>query len=168
MEHLWSPWRSQYINSFSTKPEKPSCFLCDATAQNPDEQSTELVVYRATWCFVIMNRFPYNAGHLMVVPNEHVGDFSALKPEVATEIMMVLQLCHKALTQMFNPHGFNIGANLGRVAGAGVPDHVHMHILPRWNGDTNFMPLLAETKVVSESMTDTAAQLREIFHSITA
>ena len=170
MEHLWSPWRSQYIDSFS-KPAKETCFLCDAVTSTQEELATEhegenLVVYRAKQCFVIMNRYPYNAGHLMVVPYEHCGDFSRLPLSVVTEMMVVLQLCHRVLTEMFHPHGFNIGANLGRVAGAGVPDHLHIHILPRWNGDTNFMPLIAETKVVSESLEDTARELRETFIKI--
>jgi ATP adenylyltransferase len=113
-----------------------------------------------------MNRYPYNAGHLMVVPNIHCGDFGTLPADVAAEMMSVMQLSHTALTEMFHPHGFNMGANLGRVAGAGVPDHLHMHLLPRWNGDTNFMPLISETKVVSESLVDTARELRSVFSTI--
>lgn len=168
MEHLWSPWRSQYISSFSKKPESASCFLCDAVAATPDHDEGNLVVHRSASCFVIMNRYPYNAGHLMVVPNVHCGDFGLLPAGVAMELMSVLQTSHKVLTRMYHPHGFNMGANLGRVAGAGVPDHLHLHLLPRWNGDTNFMPLIAETKVVSESLEETARQLRALFSTICA
>jgi ATP adenylyltransferase len=166
MEHLWSPWRSSYIQSFSKKPAVESCFLCDAVGAAPEHDAENLVVHRTERCFVIMNRYPYNAGHLMVVPNIHCGDFGTLPADVAAEMMSVMQLSHTALTEMFHPHGFNMGANLGRVAGAGVPDHLHMHLLPRWNGDTNFMPLISETKVVSESLVDTARELRSVFSTI--
>ncbi len=201
MERLWSPWRSQYISSFSSPSAQSEsrCFLCDAVngytkpasvatqltddlplngtgatelgSSDPrslaDRQDAEtLVVHRAEHCFVIMNRFPYNAGHLMVVPNEHIGDFAALQAEHATELMQVLRLCHEVLSELYHPHGFNIGANLGRVAGAGVPDHIHFHIVPRWNGDTNFMPVLADVRVASESLDTSYADLHAMFRRV--
>lgn len=182
MDRLWSPWRSQYISSFSKSPksEAERCFLCDAVQryQGQDADSpvaaagalaldaANLVVHRAQHCFVIMNRYPYNAGHLMIVPNAHVGDLALLAPEHAAEVMQVLQLSHRVLTELYHPHGFNVGANLGRVAGAGVPDHIHFHIVPRWSGDTNFMPVLADIRVASESLETTQAELFEMFRRL--
>ncbi len=200
MDRLWSPWRSQYIASFSTTPKSGAerCFLCDAAqgislpsdttidahlndpmhharVSSVETQSTlgpelidatNLVVHRGQACFVIMNRFPYNAGHLMVVPYAHVGDFAQLAPEVSAELMHTIQLCHTVLTKLYLPHGFNIGANLGRVAGAGVPDHIHFHIVPRWSGDTNFMPVLADIRVASESLETSHDEIRAMFRRL--
>src|SRR5689334_16027557 len=124
MDKLWSPWRSQYISSFSTeKGSNPaSCFLCDAVNADHSNDQHNLVVYRAEHCFAIMNRYPYNAGHLMIVPNQHLGNFSDLDSAIAGELMSVTQRGCRVLTELYKPHGFNVGANLGRVAGAGIPD----------------------------------------------
>ncbi len=167
MDRLWSPWRSQYISSFSAKEEAggSGCFLCDALAASPDMDTANLVVHRDEHAFVIMNRYPYNAGHCMIVPNEHRADFATLSGDVARDIMHLIQRTQRVLNSLYKPHGFNVGANLGRVAGAGVPDHIHFHIVPRWSGDTNFMPVLADIKVASESLDSTYVELATAFRA---
>ncbi len=161
MEKLFSPWRSQYISSFANEQEKGRCVLCDAWAARNDEES--LVVYRGNAAFVLMNRYPYNSGHLMVIPVKHTAEFSSLTKIELSEMMELLQASEYALGELSHPQGFNVGMNLGRAAGAGIDAHLHWHIVPRWNGDTNFMPILAEVKVVSEDMAEQGKRLREIF-----
>jgi ATP adenylyltransferase len=161
MEKLFSPWRSQYISSFANEEISDKCVLCDAYTSSEDE--TDLVVYRGEEAFVLMNKFPYNSGHLMVIPVRHTADFSMLTKSEMMETMALLQASERALSELSRPHGFNIGMNLGRVAGAGLDAHLHWHIVPRWNGDTNFMPILADVKVVSEDMVEQQKRLREIF-----
>jgi ATP adenylyltransferase len=146
--------------SFSEEKE-PGCVLCKAYESDNDEQS--LVVYRGRNAFVIMNRFPYNSGHLMIVPKRHTADFQSLTAEEGAECFDLLKRSERALIQLSKPQGFNLGMNLGRVAGAGIDDHLHWHIVPRWNGDTNFLPVLAEVKVVSEEMHTQWRRLRELF-----
>ncbi|MCK9210676.1 MAG: HIT domain-containing protein [Ignavibacteriaceae bacterium] len=158
MEKLWSPWRSQYIDSFSNAIKNTGCIFCDA-AKEGIEASNSLVINKAEFTFTILNLYPYNNGHLMVVPFRHLSDFALLTEEENKEIMAELQLAQKALLLALNPHGFNIGANLGKVSGAGIDDHLHFHIVPRWNGDTNFMPVLAEVKVLSEDLMQTKKKL---------
>jgi len=160
MHNLWSPWRSVYIE----RPEErgDQCFLCAAAAQEVD--STEnLVVARFPNTFVLLNRFPYNAGHLMVVPYDHVGNLTDLEEAVAAEIMTSVQASLRVMQTVLKPHGVNVGANLGAHAGAGVPDHVHVHLVPRWQGDTNFMPTIAETKVASSALDDLWDSFRKAF-----
>jgi ATP adenylyltransferase len=162
MKRMWSPWRSQYIQSFSSAPKrkkKESLFRAAFRSRN-DEKN--LVVWRGKHCFVIMNRYPYNSGHLMVVPNRQTGDVQDLTDPELTEIMQAAQKAMKALDVLMHPQGYNFGANFGRTAGAGIDDHVHFHIVPRWNGDTNFMPVLADTKVISEDMNVTWSKLRKL------
>jgi ATP adenylyltransferase len=149
MERLYSPWRSQYIETYDKIEE---CFLCDAYKSKEDEK--KLILYRGKNVFVIMNLFPYNAGHVMVCPNEHIGDFTKINEETLYEISKVTKMMVKALKISLNPEGFNIGYNLGRVAGAGLEDHIHNHIVPRWNGDTNFMPVIGDVKVISQELKD--------------
>ncbi|HYF02675.1 MAG TPA: HIT domain-containing protein [Patescibacteria group bacterium] len=164
MEQLWSPWRSHYIQSFSSEtPAKDECFLCTAAMSDMSKDEDLLIVGRREHCFIIMNRYPYNAGHLMVTPYRHVGDFSEVQPEELYCIMQTLQEATEVFKKVLKPHGFNIGANLGQVAGAGLPGHIHFHIVPRWNGDTNFMPVLSDVKVVSESMEDMQKKLSLAF-----
>src|ERR1019366_2321049 len=122
-----------------------------------------LVVYRGKEAFVLMNRFPYNSGHLMILPTRHTADFQSLTPAETSETMELLRASERALRELSYPQGFNIGMNLGRAAGAGIDAHLHWHIVPRWNGDTNFMPILADVKVVSEDMAEQRKRLREIF-----
>jgi len=171
---LWSPWRSQYIQSVSDSGERgeraegaePStgCFLCDAyNGGNAAHDATTLVVARREHCFVIMNRYPYNSGHIMVTPNRHVGNLDDLHDDELTELMFTLREAKRVLEQVFTPHGMNMGANFGRVAGAGLPDHIHIHLVPRWNGDVNFIPVLADVRVISESMEETRQKLVQAF-----
>jgi ATP adenylyltransferase len=159
VEKLFSPWRSHYISSFSGE-KQPGCVFCSALAGRDDEES--LLVYRGATCFVLMNRFPYNSGHLMIIPNRHTADFQSLTREEFDESMQLLQASQRALTELSKPQGFNIGMNLARVAGAGIDDHLHWHIVPRWNGDTNFVPVLADVKVVSEDMAEQWRRLHEL------
>lgn len=162
---LWSPWRSQYIQSVSDSPERSTgCFLCDAyNGGNPVNDAATLVVARREHCFVIMNRYPYNSGHIMVTPNRHVGNLDDLHDDELTELMFTVREAKRVLEQVFKPHGMNMGANFGRVAGAGLPDHIHIHLVPRWNGDVNFMPVLADVRVISESLEETHQKLVQAF-----
>ncbi len=161
MEKLFSPWRSKYIESFSQPKKNPdSCILCDAYQRNNDDET--LIVMRGKTCFVIMNLYPYNSGHLMVVPFKHTSELSELSDEEMFEVMTLLKRMQQALKTMAHPDGFNLGSNLGKVAGAGIDQHIHFHIVPRWNGDTNFMPVLGDTKLISEDMRDTLKKLRAV------
>lgn len=153
MEKLWAPWRMKYILSNKTE----GCIFCQKAAEENDEEN--LILYRGKSSFLILNTFPYNCGHLIVVPNRHIRNLEKLSASESTELMRLTQLSIQTLKTVLKPEGFNIGMNLGRVSGAGVEDHLHIHIVPRWNGDTNFMPLLADTKVLSESLRDTYTRL---------
>lgn len=156
MERLYSPWRSQYIETYD---KIEGCFLCNAYKSKEDEKN--LVVYRGKNSFVIMNLFPYNAGHLMVCPNEHIGDFTKLDEDILCEISLLTQKMVKVLKKALNPDGFNLGYNLGRTAGAGLEGHLHNHIVPRWNGDANFMPVIGEVKVISQDLKDIYYKIKE-------
>ena len=158
MNRLFSPWRSKYIETFS-QPMTEGCILCKAYRANDDDK--HLIVTRGSFCFVIMNLFPYNSGHLMIVPFRHTADFLSLTNEESLEIMSLLKKMSEAIKKISNPDGFNIGSNIGKTAGAGIDQHIHFHIVPRWNGDTNFMPILADTKLISEDMNDTLMKLRK-------
>ena len=157
---LWAPWRMEYIENTDSSE---GCVFCDKPAEDSDREN--LIVYRGRMIFVIMNRYPYNNGHLMVVPYRHTCDLDSLHAREKTEIFDLLITSRKVLDQVMRPHGFNIGMNLGRVAGAGIDDHLHFHILPRWNGDTNFMPLIGHAKVVSEGLDCTWEKLSQAFLS---
>lgn len=163
MKQLWSPWRSQYIQSLADARNDGACFLCHAAQSSPAEDAANYVVYRGPLCFVIMNRYPYNSGHLLVAPYQHVGDLTALDRAHAHALIETVQLAIEVLGTTHRPHGFNVGTNLGRTAGAGLPDHVHVHIVPRWNGDTNFMPILADVKVISEFLAEEQQKLSAAF-----
>lgn len=163
IETLWAPWRMEYILSFKDE-ERPPCIFCERFPKDDDKNN--LILYRRDLSFVIMNRFPYNSGHLMVVPYKHTGNFQDLTSEENIELMEVLQLSQRVLTEVMAPQGFNIGMNLGRVGGAGIDDHVHWHLVPRWNGDTNFMPIIGETKVISEALDKTYDKLKIAFDRI--
>ncbi|MGC9120353.1 MAG: HIT family protein [Sulfurihydrogenibium sp.] len=156
MERLYSPWRSQYIEGLS---KSEGCFLCDALKENNDEKN--LILYRGKKAFVIMNLFPYNAGHLMVCPNEHIGDFTSIDEETLCEISLLTQKMVKLLKLVLKPDGFNIGYNLGKAAGAGLESHIHNHIVPRWVGDTNFMPAIGEVRVISQDLREIYSKLKE-------
>ena len=140
----------------------PGCIFCDAVARQADE----LIVARGSQAFVILNKFPYNNGHLMVVTSRHVGRLADLSADERDELMALTQASEVALARVYQPHGFNIGLNLGKPAGAGVLDHLHVHVVPRWNGDTNFMSVVGETRVLPEELPTTAGRLREAFEAL--
>jgi len=160
MERLFSPWRSKYIETFSQPSTADGkCILCLAHQDNKDDE--HLIVSRGKLCYVIMNLFPYNSGHLMIVPYRHIPTLLDLTDDESLEIMTSLKKMTKALQAASRPDGFNIGSNIGRTAGAGIDQHIHFHIVPRWNGDTNFMPILADTKMISEDMKEMLVKLRK-------
>lgn len=163
MEHIFAPWRMQYIlsNSDGSESKGSGCIFCDFPKENNDEQ--RLIIHRGKLCFVIMNAFPYNPGHLMVVPYRHTADFLSLTADETSEMMSLCQTSHSVLTNLMKPHGFNIGMNIGKTAGAGIDQHLHMHIVPRWDGDTNFMPVLGEVRVVSEALSSTWKRITEVW-----
>lgn len=150
---LWAPWRLEYILS----PKEPQCIFCVKPQQ--DDDPANLILARGRHTFAILNRFPYNNGHLMVVPYRHVAVLSDLKPAELTEMMLVTQAAERVLTEHMSSDGLNIGMNVGVTAGAGIDDHLHLHIVPRWNGDTNFMPVIGETKVIPQALADTYRRL---------
>lgn len=154
-EILWAPWRMDYI----LQPRTDGCFLCHALAAKDD--SANFVVQRRSSCFALLNRFPYNNGHLLVSPNAHRGELSALSDEELTELVRLTRDMQQLLQDAIAPHGFNIGINLGQCAGAGLPGHLHVHLVPRWTGDTNFMPVTAQSKVLVQSLEALYRLLRE-------
>jgi len=159
MERLHSPWRSQYIQSFvKGDKEGKECILCAAPQEKNDDAN--LIVKRGTHCYVIMNRYPYNSGHIMIVPYRHLSSLLDLNALESAELMGSLQHMIRVLQSISHPDGFNVGANIGRTAGAGIDSHVHFHVVPRWNGDTNFMPVLSDTKLISEDIRETLKKLR--------
>jgi len=158
MERLWAPWRLEYIQSVD---EQPGCFLCNAASS--DDEEAHLVVHRGERAFVLLNKFPYASGHLLVAPYEHGLNFDDLDGEVALEVHRLGAQGVRALRQAFGPEGFNLGWNIGRIAGAGVPDHGHLHVVPRWGGDTNFMPVLGDVKVMPEHLLETRRKLAAAF-----
>ncbi len=165
LERLWTPWRQQYVAAAAREgggAGVEECFLC-AAAASPEDDERHLVVLRAEHGFVILNRFPYNSGHLMVAPYAHLGDLVQLPPEAGHALFDLIQRAVAALREEYQPDGFNIGMNLGRPAGAGLPDHLHLHVVPRWSGDTNFMPIVAQTKVLPEALDQTWTRLRRRF-----
>jgi ATP adenylyltransferase len=156
MERLWTPWRLEYVTEASAPA--PGCIFCDAL-----ERDEPLIVHRTARSFVILNKYPYNNGHLMVVPNRHLGRLGDLDDAELMEIGQLAQSAERVLTEVYQPHGFNMGVNLGRPAGAGVLDHLHLHVVPRWNGDTNFISVVGETRVLPEELPATADRLRAAF-----
>ena len=158
MERLWAPWRMQYIGV----EQRPGCLFC-RVIENPDDPDAALVVWRPDSAIVMLNKFPYNPGHLMVAPRVHKPSLEDLTDEETATLMSALRATLKVLRGVLKPEGFNIGANIGRPAGAGIPDHVHLHVVPRWNGDTNFMPVLDDVKVIPEALEETAGKLRQAF-----
>ena len=158
MKRLWAPWRMQYIGG----EPRPGCLFC-RVIENPDDEDAALVVSRPDGAVVMLNKFPYNPGHAMVAPHAHVSTLEELADLQAGEVMKAVQRTIAVLRAEMNPEGFNVGVNIGRAAGAGIPDHVHFHVVPRWNGDTNFMPVVDDTKVVNEALVQTADKLRRAF-----
>ena len=154
MKTLWAPWRIEYI----TGGKKEGCIFCDKPKEGNDKKN--LILYKGATSFIIMNRYPYSNGHLMAVPYRHINNMSELDHKERLELMNLTTKCIEILKVM-NPDGFNIGMNLGTAGGAGIDDHLHFHIVPRWNGDTNFMPLIADVKVMPEYLEDTYETLSE-------
>ena len=157
-QKLWAPWRMKYIDNIDTGDEA-GCIFCAKPGEGDDEKN--FILHRAITCFVIMNIYPYNNGHVMVVPYRHTPSFRDLDSETRLEIMDLIDIIFEAISSVMRPDGFNVGINLGRTAGAGIQDHIHVHIVPRWNGDTNFMPVIGCAKVISESLEDTYAKLKK-------
>jgi ATP adenylyltransferase len=160
VKQIWAPWRLEYV---AAADEQEGCVFCLA-AEGDDEE--KLVVHRGELAFVLLNKFPYSSGHLMVAPVRHAGDFGALQPDEAAEIHALASAGIDALKDVYRPDGFNLGWNLGRVAGAGVVDHVHLHVVPRWSGDTNFMPVLADVKVLPEHLAESRRRLAEAWPGV--
>lgn len=165
MEKLWSPWRSKYIESFKGESDSGKCIFCgmiNLSAQSDDN----LVVEQSELTFTVLNLYPYNNGHLMIVPKRHLSEFIDMNDDELREVMKKLQMAKIVLSKVMKPHGFNIGANIGRVSGAGIEEHIHFHIVPRWNGDTNFMPVIGEVKVISQDLLDTKKKLVQAYKEI--
>lgn len=158
MDYLWTPWRYRYI---AEAAKEKGCIFCDAVAANDDPHT--LIIHRGEKNFVILNRFPYTSGHLMVVPYAHVADLSAAEPAILSEMMVLAKRAQIALGEAYHPEGYNLGMNLGRAAGAGVTGHLHLHILPRWPGDANFMTTVGETRVEPEDLNTTYEKLHKTF-----
>jgi ATP adenylyltransferase len=158
MDYIWTPWRYQYMKE-ATSGKLGECIFCDAAERKDDAET--LVVYRGTKTFVILNRYPYTSGHVMVVPYAHVAELSACDPATLSEMMELAKRVESAFRENYNPDGMNLGMNLGRAAGAGVTGHIHMHVLPRWFGDSNFMTVTGETRVHPEELKTTYERLRK-------
>jgi ATP adenylyltransferase len=159
MKHLWTPWRAVYMKE---KKDKTGCIFCDAAA-NPGADEQNLVVLRGASSLVILNKYPYTSGHLMIAPFAHVDRLAGLTEATAIEIMQLTRRAEQVLGATYHPDGFNLGMNLGEAAGAGIDQHIHMHMLPRWNGDANFMTAIADTRIIPESLEDTYSKLRDGF-----
>ena len=159
-ERIWAPWRLEYVKD-AAKDSETDCIFCAKPNAGDDEAA--LIVHRGELCFVILNLFPYTNGHLMVAPFEHLGSITELPAETIAEMMELAQRAMRGLEERYAPHGYNVGFNQGRVAGAGVEHHIHMHVVPRWGGDTNFMPVLADTRVMPQSLEQSYETLRDVF-----
>jgi len=155
---LWAPWRIPYIRGLERNDE---CFLCHDLA-HPEEDVKNLVLWRTGRSIVVLNRFPYNNGHLLIAPARHIADLSEASEEEMLELVKLVREAQRALSLAIHPHGFNVGLNFGRCAGAGLPEHMHIHIVPRWEGDTNFMSVCSDTRVISQSLLDLLDELKRV------
>ena len=162
MNRLWSPWRYEYIASGSADPDSSNCVFC-SLRDDPGNDERNFVLHRGSHNFVVLNIYPYISGHLLIVPYEHVGELDAAAKATTDELMDLTKRSQTALREVYRPDGFNVGMNLGRAAGAGIADHIHIHILPRWAGDTNFMSSVAEARVLPEDLATTYEKLRGKF-----
>lgn len=161
MEHIYAPWRKDFIEK---KEKEEGCIFCRRKDLNVSLES--LVIYKGRLSFILLNKYPYNNGHLMVAPYSHVGDFLELKDDELLDLSQNIRLAVAIIKKAYNPQGFNIGMNIGSIAGAGVADHLHWHIVPRWGGDTNFMPVVGETKVLHEILSDTFDRLLPVVRDL--
>jgi ATP adenylyltransferase len=159
MQRLWTPWRSAYITE---KKDKARCIFCDAAA-DPKADQEKLVVFRGSLAFVLLNRYPYTSGHVMIAPYVHVSRLGEASEDTTGEIMQLTRRAERVLQGAYHPDGLNLGMNLGEAAGAGIEQHIHMHVLPRWAGDANFMTSVGSTRVIPEALEDTYKKLREGF-----
>ena len=157
MSHIWAPWRIEYIQMDKSK----GCIFCEKPKEDDDEAN--YILYRGDKNFVMMNSYPYNPGHLLIVPYRHVANLDELSNEELHEQIEIVSRSIKVLRQAVDPDGFNLGTNVGRFAGAGIADHVHSHVVPRWQGDTNFMPVIADIRVIPEALADTYEKLKGKF-----
>jgi ATP adenylyltransferase len=164
MERLWSPWRLAYVTGAVTPPS--GCIFCDAAGSPPDPARPDLVLVRGRLAYVVLNLYPYNNGHLMIAPKRHVASLAGATPDELAEMTRFTRDAEIALTEAYQPQGLNIGINLGRPAGAGIVDHVHIHVVPRWTGDTSFISVVGHTRVLPEELVDTAKRLRPIFEGL--
>jgi ATP adenylyltransferase len=164
-ENLWAPWRIGYVQGLdkdsSSAKVKDGCFICH-NLRTPEDDDKNLVLWRTDKSFVLLNRFPYNNGHLLIAPARHISDLSEADDEEDLEMMKLIRESQKVLSLAIMPHGFNVGMNFGRCAGAGLPGHLHIHVVPRWNGDTNFMAVCSDTDVISQSLTELLDLLKKI------
>lgn len=169
MERLWAPWRHAYVTSASGG-DNNDCIFCQASPGSvrlqPGPSRDELILFRGRVSFVILNLYPYNSGHVMVVPNRHAPNLASMSAEEQAELMKLTRHAEIALTEAYAPHGINVGINLGKPAGAGVLDHLHVHLVPRWNGDTNFMTVVGNVRVLPEDLSESAKKLRPIFERL--
>jgi ATP adenylyltransferase len=163
VERLWSPWRYKYISaSGGEEPASSVCVFCEIH-KDPSRDEVNFVVKRAAHNYVVLNLYPYISGHLLIVPNQHVGEMDTAAKETTDELMDLTKHCQTVLREVYKPAGFNLGMNLGRAGGAGIVDHIHMHIMPRWTGDTNFVSTVGETRVIPEDLATTYRKLKEKF-----
>jgi ATP adenylyltransferase len=160
MDYLWTPWRYHYV---SQGAGNPGCIFCEALKQNNDAEM--LILFRGHHNFILLNRFPYTTGHSMIAPFAHGGELDQAAPEVLSEMMLLAQRLQRAFAALYKPDGYNLGMNLGRVAGAGVADHLHLHVLPRWSGDTSFMTTVGETRLEPEDLATTYKKLKPYFEA---
>jgi ATP adenylyltransferase len=162
MQRLWTPWRSAYITE---KKDKARCVFCDAAA-DPKTDEEKLVVFRGSLAFILLNRYPYTSGHVMVAPYVHVARLSEASEDTASEMMQLTRRAERVLQGAYHPNGLNLGMNLGEAAGAGIEQHIHMHVLPRWIGDANFMTSVGSTRIIPEALDDTYDKLRKGFAAL--
>lgn len=160
MKNLWSPWRMEYILSKKDK----ECIFCKKPAENIDRDN--LILYRGVTAYIIMNKYPYNNGHVMIVPYVHTSELKGLADEIISELFILTRYTTECITKAFNPEGFNVGINIGGAAGAGIKEHLHIHVVPRWAGDTNFMPVIGEVRVIPEHILDTYDKLYPVFNML--
>ena len=165
MERLWSPWRLAYVTGAVGAGPNDRCLFCDTAVESSRD---DLVLVRSPLSYVVLNLYPYNNGHLMVVPNRHVATLASSTPEELTDLMRLTRHAEIALAEAYTPQGINVGLNLGRPAGAGIVDHLHVHLVPRWTGDTSFISVVGNTRVLPEELPQTVARLRPIFERLSS
>jgi len=165
MENLWAPWRMSYIKKEANRPAD-SCLFCPIIAEAEDER--DLVAHRAPLSIALLNKYPYNTGHSLILPRRHLAELDELEPDEMLELMETVRLCLRALRRVLKPNGFNLGLNLGKIAGAGIPGHLHFHLVPRWDGDHNFMAVTADTRVLPEMLPVTREKIANAIVQILA